>query len=49
MKIGKVWAPETPTNELSQIAIRELRILIEKIFSYRKKDFPKNDNKRPEL
>lgn len=49
MKIGRGWAPEKEPDEYSIIAIRELRMLLEKIFSTRKKDFSRNDNKRPEL
>jgi hypothetical protein len=49
IRLGRGWAPESNADEFSLYAIRELKILLEKIFSTRKKDFSKNDNKRPEL
>lgn len=51
-RLGRGWAPEKVSEELSSFAIRELRILIQKIFTQRqnrKKDFSRHDYTRSEL
>jgi hypothetical protein len=32
IRLGKGWAPEAPKDEISEFAIRELRMLLERIF-----------------
>jgi hypothetical protein len=41
-RIGKGWAPEVPCDNLGEFAIRELRILLERLFNKRKQKDKQN-------
>lgn len=44
-RLGQGWAPETPCDNVGELAIRELRILLERLFTKRKKTKDNTDAK----
>ncbi len=45
-RIGQGWAPEIPCDSLGEFAIRELRILLKRLFDKRKANKDNKDAKR---